>query len=117
LGHPLGRKPLLKYPSDIATIQSVKRANCFDGLGFILHDKTGHAMVYNLGNRSATPSDYRRAASHSFNHHWPSPNPAASRRLGSPKRPTPVFIVRDANGQDLRGDRVSDRARCHENRL
>jgi hypothetical protein len=27
------------------------------------------------------------------------------------------FIDRDANGQDLRGGRVSDRARCHENRL
>jgi hypothetical protein len=26
------------------------------------------------------------------------------------------FIVRDANRQDLRGDRVSDYARCHENR-
>jgi hypothetical protein len=39
LGHPLGRKPLLKYPSDIATIQSVKCANCFDSLCFILHDK------------------------------------------------------------------------------
>jgi hypothetical protein len=50
LGHPLGRKPLLKYPSDIATIQSVKCANCFDSLGFILHDKSGHAMVYNLEN-------------------------------------------------------------------
>ena len=50
LGHPLGRKPLLKYPSDIATIQSVKCANCFDSLCFILDDKPGHTMVYNLGN-------------------------------------------------------------------
>ena len=69
MGHPLDCKPLLKYPSDIATIQSVKCANCFDGRAFILHDKSGHAVVYYFGNRSATPSDYRRAASHSLNHH------------------------------------------------
>ena len=71
LGHPFGRKPLLKYPSDISTIQSVKCANCFDSLGFILHDKARHPVVNNLGNGAATPSDYRSAASHGFNHYQP----------------------------------------------
>jgi len=71
LGHPSGGKSLLKHLSDDLAIQSVKRANCFDRLRFILHDKTRHAVVNNLWDGAATPSDYRSAASHGFNYYQP----------------------------------------------
>jgi hypothetical protein len=71
LGHSSGREPLLKHLSDGSAIQPVKCVNCLDSLAFILHDKARHPVVNNLWDGAATPSDYRSAASHGFNHYQP----------------------------------------------
>src|SRR5260370_15713617 len=68
LGHPPRGEAFLKDPSDAGAIQMMQTLGSTYRLFLVIDDKTGDAVVADLGNRAVAERDHRRAARHRLDH-------------------------------------------------
>ena len=71
LRHSFSGEPLLETDADFVSIKFLQTLDRLHRLSLIVHNKSGHSVIYNFGHLARLKRDHWCAARHRLDHHQP----------------------------------------------